>query len=170
MRRNIRGGQTGASRLSPVVKFPFRHTLLLLLCGLFLSCAAVSTWEPPSDLRDSYDVTIYRDTWGVPHIYGTTDADVAFGLAYAHAEDDLENIELSLIAARGIMASRGGLAHLPVDFLVKLFRLKETVEEKYEKDLSPEVRRLCEMRHSILVRLPPGSIPSQGKMWLPVSL
>ncbi len=127
-----------------MVKFPFRHTLLLLLCGLFLSCAAVSTWEPPSDLRDSYDVTIYRDTWGVPHIYGTTDADVAFGLAYAHAEDDLENIELSLIAARGIMASRGGLAHLPVDFLVKLFRLKETVEEKYEKDLSPEVRRLCE--------------------------
>jgi acyl-homoserine lactone acylase PvdQ len=32
-------------------------------------------------------VTIYRDIWGVPHIYGPTDASVMFGAAYARTED-----------------------------------------------------------------------------------
>ena len=128
-----------------MVRILSRHALFLLFFGgLFFSCAAVSKWDPSTNLSDDYDVTIYRDTWGVPHIFGPTDRDVAFGLAYAHAEDDLENIEFSLMSARGIMASRHGLSQLPIDFLVRLFKLNETVEEKYEKDLSPAVRRICE--------------------------
>ncbi|MBH30470.1 MAG: penicillin amidase [Candidatus Marinimicrobia bacterium] len=128
-----------------MVSITSRHALFLMLFGwLFLSCATLSTWESLTNLADDYDVTIYRDTWGVPHIFGPTDTDVAFGLAYAHAEDDLENIEFSLLAARGIIASRHGLSQLPIDFLVKLFKLNETVEEKYENDLSRAVRRICE--------------------------
>ena len=46
------------------------------------------------------DETIYRDEWGVPHIYGKYDTDVAFGLAYANAEDNLDNIIFSLSEAR----------------------------------------------------------------------
>ena len=42
---------------------------------------------------EKYDVTIYRDVWGVPHVYGDKDVDVAYGLAYAHAEDDLKTIQ-----------------------------------------------------------------------------
>ena len=38
----------------------------------------------------AYDVVIRRDRFGVPHILGKTDADAAFGLAFAHAEDDFE--------------------------------------------------------------------------------
>lgn len=37
------------------------------------------------------DITIYRDAFGVPHIHGKTDRDVAYGLAWAHAEDDFKN-------------------------------------------------------------------------------
>ena len=111
---------------------------------IFFSCASVSVWEGSPNLIDQYDTTIYRDSWGVPHIYGKRDADVAFGLAYAHAEDDLENIEVSLMAARGIMASHNGLEHVAIDYIVKLFRLNAIVAEKYEKDLSSEVRRVCE--------------------------
>ena len=39
-----------------------------------------------------YQAKISRDIWGVPHISGARDADVAFGLAFAHAEDDIKNI------------------------------------------------------------------------------
>ena len=56
----------------------------------------------------NYDVTIYRDIWGVPHIYGDTDADAAYGLAYAHSEDDFKTIQDVLMAARGISASIKG--------------------------------------------------------------
>ena len=37
--------------------------------------------------HDGFSAKIERDEWGVPHIYGKRDADVSFGLAYAHAQD-----------------------------------------------------------------------------------
>ena len=40
-----------------------------------------------------YDVTVYRDTWGVPHIFGEKDKDTAYGLGYAHSEDDFKTIQ-----------------------------------------------------------------------------
>jgi acyl-homoserine lactone acylase PvdQ len=33
-------------------------------------------------------VTIYRDTYGIPHVFGETDAATMFGFAYAQAEDN----------------------------------------------------------------------------------
>ena len=59
----------------------------------------------PDVYSPQYDVTIYRDTWGVPHIFGQTDRDAAYGLAYAHSEDDFKNIQDALLAARGKLAS-----------------------------------------------------------------
>ena len=40
---------------------------------------------------------ILRDNWGVPHIYGKSDADVAFGLAYANAQDDFYTIQETVL-------------------------------------------------------------------------
>jgi len=91
-----------------------------------------------------YDVRILRDTWGMPHIYGKTDADVAYGFAYAHCEDDFETIQQVMLLARGIQASIKGKDSAPFDYLVKLFRFREIVAEKYETDLSPETRAICE--------------------------
>ena len=48
---------------------------------------------------------IIRDNWGVPHIYGKTDADAAFGLAYANAQDDFFNIQEAVLKARGKYSS-----------------------------------------------------------------
>ncbi len=56
----------------------------------------------------SYDVRILRDTWGVPHVFGRTDADVAYGLAWAHAEDDFPTLQGALLAARGKLAAAFG--------------------------------------------------------------
>ena len=54
-----------------------------------------------------YDVKILRDTWGVPHIFGKTDPDVGFGLAYAHCEDDFKNIQDTMIATRSLATGTG---------------------------------------------------------------
>ena len=75
-----------------------------------------------------YDVTIYRDIWGVPHIYGERDRDAAFGLAYAHAEDDFSTIQEVLLALRGELASVKGKEAAPVDYLVGLLRVWKIVD------------------------------------------
>ncbi len=91
----------------------------------------------------AYDVRILRDVWGVPHVFGRTDADVAYGLAWAHAEDDFETIQGSLLAARGRLASAYGKDAAPNDYMVQLLRVAEVVERGYPS-LSPEVRALCQ--------------------------
>jgi penicillin amidase/acyl-homoserine-lactone acylase len=89
-------------------------------------------------------VRILRDTWGVPHVFGRTDADVAFGLAYAHAEDDFATIQGALLAARGRLASAYGRSGAPNDYMVQLLRVWDSVDAGYERDLRPETRALCE--------------------------
>ena len=56
-------------------------------------------------LSTKYDVEILRDTWGVPHIYGVTDEDVAFGFAFAHSEDDFKTIQDVVLQTRGELSS-----------------------------------------------------------------
>jgi penicillin amidase/acyl-homoserine-lactone acylase len=90
------------------------------------------------------DVRILRDTWGVPHVFGKTDADAAYGLAWAHAEDDFATIQPRLLATRGRLASVIGREGAPNDYVVALLRVRETVDAKYATDLSPEVRAVCE--------------------------
>ncbi|OUX37157.1 MAG: hypothetical protein CBE33_03710 [Candidatus Pelagibacter sp. TMED273] len=90
-----------------------------------------------------YDVTIYRDNWGVPHIYGKKDTDTAFGLAYAHSEDDFETLQDVLLALRGKLASVKGRESAPVDYLVGMLKVWETVDKRYDSDLSQEVKNLC---------------------------
>ena len=45
-------------------------------------------------------ITIVRDDWGIPHIYGKTDADAVFGMMYAQAEDDFNRVETNYLNAR----------------------------------------------------------------------
>src|ERR1700735_4461566 len=56
----------------------------------------------------TYDVHIKRDNFGVPHIIGERDIDVAFGLGYAHSEDDFATIQTVALATRGTLAARDG--------------------------------------------------------------
>lgn len=94
------------------------------------------------DAAKAYDARILRDRWGVPHIYGRRDADVAFGLAYAHAEDDWATFEEVILFSRGKLAAREGRAAAVTDYLVAALGANEAIAEKYETDLSPETRAL----------------------------
>ena len=118
-----------------------------------------------------YDVRIRRDSWGVPHILGKTDADTAFGLAFAHSEDDFATIQDVALATRGTLAASVGPKGAVTDYLVHLFRVWETVNARYEKDLPPDVRRIAEAYadgvnyYAALhpEKVKPGLLPLTGK-------
>ncbi len=65
-------------------------------------------------------VTIIRDTWGVPHIYGKTDADAVFGLLYAQCEDDFKRVEMNYIEKLGRLSEIKGEGEVYNDLLIKL--------------------------------------------------
>lgn len=116
---------------------------LIAAAGVYLTLPSGPDPSTFSDLASKYDVKILRDNWGVPHIYGKKDTDTAFGLAYAHSEDDFPTILESLLTSRGMLASYQGKEQAPVDFLVKLLRVEDTVESGYPT-LPQDVRDLCE--------------------------
>lgn len=91
-----------------------------------------------------YDATIVRDRYGVPHITGKRDADAAFGLAYAHAEDDFPTIERAILAARGRLATVDGVRAAEGDYLVQLLGIWDVVDARYQTDLSADTRALIE--------------------------
>ena len=93
---------------------------------------------------EKYNVIIYRDTWGVPHIFGDKDEDTAYGLGYAHAEDDFATIQDILIAARGNLAKYYGRSVAANDYMVKLLKIWDTVEKNYEDGLSDDVIKISE--------------------------
>lgn len=115
--------------------------------------AGVWLWDPlpanppAEELAASaaeYDAEIIRDNWGVPHVYGARDADVAFGIAYAHAEDDYETIQEVVAATRGTMARYRGAGAAPTDYIVALLGVWETIDARYESDVPADVKAIAE--------------------------
>ena len=69
-----------------------------------------------------YNSVITRDEWGMPHVHGTTDEDAAFGLAYAHAQDDFKTIQDVLIASRGKLSEFYGVKLKSIKGLFNLLK------------------------------------------------
>ena len=76
------------------------------------------------------NIEIVRDAYGVPHIYAKTDAEVAYGLAWAHAEDDFETIQLGFLAGDAKLSRAIGLKGAPADFLQQFIQAKEIAREQ----------------------------------------
>ena len=91
-----------------------------------------------------YNVHIVRDNFGVPHVFGHSDADVGFGIGFAHSEDDFATVQDVALATRGQLAATDGVGAATTDYLVHLFRVWETINAKYETDLPADVRRVVE--------------------------
>jgi acyl-homoserine lactone acylase PvdQ len=89
------------------------------------------------------EVTIYRDTWGVPHIYGATEADAAFGLGYAMAEDRLEDLYRNIHTVVGSAAEHFGPDHVQTDYVMRLAKNREVSIQMWEES-SSELRALGE--------------------------
>lgn len=77
-------------------------------------------------------VTILRDKWGIPHVYGKTDADAVFGMLYAQAEDDFNRVERNFITALGRAAEVDGEKALYDDLRMKLFIRPDQLQAQYQ--------------------------------------
>jgi acyl-homoserine lactone acylase PvdQ len=86
-------------------------------------------------------VTIHRDEWGVPHIYGPTDESVVFGMAYAQAEDNFVQIERDFVVSLGRAAELDGDSVLEGDIVRAAFEVQRLSRDEYERE-PPERKRL----------------------------
>ena len=106
-----------------------RPFLILLGAGLGFCVARaddLARWK-----ERAANVTIIRDTWGIPHVYGKTDADAVFGLLYAQAEDDFNRVELNYVNAIGRLAEIEGEKEIYRDLRMKLFIDPADMQAKY---------------------------------------
>jgi acyl-homoserine-lactone acylase len=114
-----------------------RVSALLVLVVLAVSCSpapqSAGTPELAGWRARAQGVTIVRDTWGVPHIYGRTDADVVFGLMYAQAEDDFYRVETNYLQSLGRLAEAEGEREIWRDLRQKLFFDPEELKVKYNE-------------------------------------
>lgn len=109
---------------------------------IFIACL-LFTIQSQAQINPS-KIDIIRDKYGVPHIFGKTDPEVAYGLAWAHAEDDFTTIQQSLLAGKAMLAQYQGKKGASIDYIVHLLRIPELVEERYESDLAPDFKKLLE--------------------------
>ncbi|NER13391.1 acylase [Leptobacterium flavescens] len=117
--------------------------IFFLLFIAFVACKNQDTntelarWESRAE-----NTTIIRDDFGVPHIYGKTDADAVFGLLYAQCEDDFKRVERNYVWAIGRLAEVEGEDAIYSDLRARLFMTKEEAIANYEK--APDwLKELC---------------------------
>ena len=112
---------------------------------------ALMVWEPFAAQRAegaaaparAYRAEIIRDEFGVPHIYGDTDADVAYGVAQAHAADDFATLQDVVAMSRGRYGAIAGEEGAAVDYVYHLLGSRDTARRRYPL-LPPETRALFE--------------------------
>ncbi len=103
------------------MRAPVALSCLVAVSAAVAAPAAPVAGEPARLQAAAKRVTILRDKWGIPHVYGKTDADAVFGMVYAQAEDDFRRVELNFINAMGRLAEVEGEAELYKDLRMKLF-------------------------------------------------
>lgn len=88
-------------------------------------------------------IDIVRDSFGVPHIFAKTDREVAYGLAWAEAEDDFKSMQEVILPAKALMGKVQGKKGAAGDFAFALFRCSEITEEKWNT-LTPAFLQLID--------------------------
>ncbi|MBO0929945.1 penicillin acylase family protein [Fibrella aquatilis] len=90
------------------------------------------------------NVTIARDAYGVPHIFAKTDPEVAYGLAWAHAEDNFKTIQYLMLPAKGLLGRQLGKTGAAADYVVELIHAGELVANTKGPALSPDFQAVVE--------------------------
>ena len=103
----------------------------------------VLSFSPISSQINPKNIEIVRDQYGVPHIYGKTDAEVAYGLAWAHSEDDFKTIQQGYLAGNGLLSKHIGINGAGADLITQVIESKETVNKLFHT-LSPEFVKVLE--------------------------
>ena len=93
---------------------------------------------------DPNNIDIVRDKFGVPHIFTKTDAELAYGLAWAHAEDDFKTIQQGYLAGNALLSIVEGKRAYAIDYLSQFIGSERLFNEKYEKEISQEYKLILE--------------------------
>ncbi|MHA8066406.1 penicillin acylase family protein [Aquirufa sp. ROCK2-A2] len=88
-------------------------------------------------------INIARDAYGVPHIFAPTDPEVAYGLAWAHSEDDFKTIQTLILTGKGKLGTYLGKKGAPVDFVFGLLNTRKVVDEQI-KSMDPKFLQLLQ--------------------------
>ncbi|HLF45903.1 MAG TPA: penicillin acylase family protein [Chitinophagaceae bacterium] len=108
--------------------------LYYFLIILHAACSSSNRKEEDKRYKElAQRVTIIRDIWGIPHIYGKTDADVVFGLMYAQCEESFERVEKNYLQVMGRMAEVHGAAYLYQDLQMKIIYDTAAAIADYQK-------------------------------------
>ncbi|CAN5823529.1 acylase [soil metagenome] len=103
--------------------------ILIFIFVFFTTCATAQI--------DPSRITIARDSFGVPHIFAPTDAEVAYGLAWAHAEDDFESLQLVILSGKAKLGTALGRKGAEADYVINLLRCRKLVDDQWS-ELSPD--------------------------------
>lgn len=101
-----------------------------LLVGPAAAADDLARWKATAER-----VSIVRDTWGIAHIKGKTDADAVFGMAFTQAEDDFNRVEANYLTSLGRTSEAEGAGAVWQDLRQKLFI--DPVELKAQYVASP---------------------------------
>ena len=112
----------------------------VLLWTLALGAFAQAPISQAFATIDPQKITIVRDQWGVPHIFAETDAEVAYGLAWANAEDDFFTMQELLFSVKGMAGKGMGKDGAARDFFVHTLNLQEATRLRLDS-FSPEFLR-----------------------------
>ncbi len=120
-----------------------KYLFSVLFSVVLLSCQTSELTEVQQWEAQSKNIEIIRDSYGVPHIYGETDADAVFGLLYAQCEDDFNRVEENYIWATGRLAEVQGAEAIYSDLRAKLFMTEEEAIKAYQS--APKwLQELCD--------------------------
>lgn len=116
---------------------------LLLILPVFCFGQKFSSQDIQRFKTEANAVTIVRDNWGVPHIYGKTDADAVFGLMYVECEDNFKGIEQNYLYQMGRQTEASGESNLYTDIQLQLIADTADAIKDY-KNSAPWFKKLMD--------------------------
>ena len=117
-------------------------TFFLLFCAQIVS--AQKAVRPEAKMEKlAREVTIYRDVYGVPHVFGRTDTATAFGFAYVQAEDGFAQLEENYIRSLGRASEVFGETTLNSDRLLHALEIPRLAQAEYRR-LDAHTRSICD--------------------------
>lgn len=123
-------------RILPVLP-PRFGMFLILLFGIFFTSKTHAQ-------INVLNIDIVRDKWGVPHIFGKTDAETAYGLAWATSEDDFRTVQRMLLAVRGKLGEVDGQGGAILDYLSFIAGVEKVVKESYDTAFSEGYKKVLD--------------------------
>ena len=116
-----------------IYKNSISFSVICFLIGFQLFSQNSNAKEISRLKKISQQVTIIRDNWGIPHVYGKTDDKAVFGLLYAQCEDDFKRIEMNYIEKMGRLSEVKGKSYLYNDLEIRLLINEKEAKEDYKK-------------------------------------